>query len=106
MTRGADRDEPVARHAGIFAIGTRSRQLRDRADDVIETGRARRLADEGVGGVSWSNHRPGVGVARKRRSPSDGRGDRCVGVTVGEVGADAFGLCPQPRHRDRGCCRR
>ena len=101
---GDEIDEPwlhaVARRRRRGALA-RGRQFGDRADDVIEAGRARGLVDEAV--VRAQLIEPGSGRRGREKAPQspDRGGDPrvVVGPAIDAVEADALGLRPQPRHR-------
>ena len=75
------------------------RELRDRADDVIEAGGARRLHDENIVGAQLIE--PDTFGRRGEKTPQsfDGCGNLRVGTTVCEVGTNPFRLRPQARDR-------
>src|SRR6516164_6605769 len=75
------------------------RQLRYRADDVIETGSSRRLEDEDVVGAQLIE--PDAFGRRGEKTPQslDGCGNFVLGPALREIGTNPFRLRPQARHR-------
>src|SRR5262249_39873369 len=97
ITRGAGLGTLLAGKLAFAASGDCIRELRDRADDVIEAGCPRRLEDKDV--VGHQSIEPHALRRRGEKAPQsfDGRGDLVVGAPAREIGTNPFGLRPQAR---------
>src|SRR6516164_4759168 len=75
------------------------RQLRYRADDVIETGSSRRLEDEDVVGAQLIE--PDAFGRRGEKTPQslDGCRNFIIGTATREIGTNPLRLRPQTRYR-------
>src|SRR5262249_11794238 len=82
---------------GVYLAGDCIRELRNRADDVIEAGCTRRLVDKDV--VGRQSIEPHALRRRGEKAPQsfDSRGNLVVGAPAREIGTNPFGLRPQAR---------